>query len=271
MDTCPPSTTVDTDEHAIRQEEELEALESILDPSSVWSATDVRTGSRLVTVNIDVDLGELRLINLRRRQPVEPPQAWAAGYSSARKGDGRDWKAMGGPAEVQVAHKHGIQSLRKGRMDVEEETASSPHSGSSPGLWIRYPLPFQLRVKLPPRYPDAAPDIDIDCTWLPESRKRDALTVLQSFHQNVEAECLALCVDYLRYDLFQSDGAIEVEDRDGLLAERMRRHDRATATDSFKKESFRCEVCLEDRKGARCYRLETCRHVCVALALWYLA
>lgn len=45
------------------------------------------------------------------------------------------------------------------------------------------------------------------------------------------------------------------------LSERLESHDRLLRSTIFAKQSFKCGICLEDRKGIKCWRLEACDHV----------
>ena len=47
------------------------------------------------------------------------------------------------------------------------------------------------------------------------------------------------------------------------LSERLKAHDRERSSTAFGAESFSCGICLEDKKGTKCVRLEGCSHVCV--------
>lgn len=45
------------------------------------------------------------------------------------------------------------------------------------------------------------------------------------------------------------------------LQDQLATHDRLTRHSMFSAESFACGICLENKKGARCARLKSCRHV----------
>ena len=47
------------------------------------------------------------------------------------------------------------------------------------------------------------------------------------------------------------------------LSSRLVAHNRTLSSTAFKAENFSRGICLEDKKGARCVRLEGCSHVYV--------
>ena len=133
---------------------------------------------------------------------------------------------------------------------------------------LAYLPPLRLDIRLPSAYPAQAPPVVKSSTsppWLP-GRLQSALSTQAASLWDEYGRGMVLFA-YISSLQEQAEAAFGLDEL--MLPSSMHTdlvdYGRRMKKDLFDKETFDCEVCLEPKKGAVCYRMARCSHVfCVS-------
>ncbi|PWO00648.1 hypothetical protein FA09DRAFT_291331, partial [Tilletiopsis washingtonensis] len=139
-------------------------------------------------------------------------------------------------------------------------------------LQLAHLSPLTLTLALPPLYPLQAPPViaALSAPWLPAGSEAHAWLMASLLEQWQEAhsEILFTWADWLLQGLWEGaspfstpDGLCLEEKRGSGLVARLLAYDKIASKEEFEGERYGCGICLEERAGTKCVKLEGCGHV----------
>lgn len=134
--------------------------------------------------------------------------------------------------------------------------------------------PLRLRLSLPDGYPSTEPpqiELDTAASWLSATTLQRLVDEAPKLWEDYgRGQIIFAYIDFLQqeaekaFDLVtdSADGVLEISQN---LKIALLDYDMKMKRQKFNEETFDCGVCLEPRKGDKCYRMSKCGHVfCVA-------
>ena len=108
---------------------------------------------------------------------------------------------------------------------------------------VEYLPPIYVEFTLPPKYPDEAPKVTIDCPWLKDSEK--VVNALNAYWEQGQV-VLFLWHQFLAHELIENNDVLVVNDQ---VAELMQLEDKEI-----------CDICFEELNVDRFVALSECSH-----------
>ncbi|CAG8494145.1 20498_t:CDS:2 [Cetraspora pellucida] len=142
------------------------------------------------------------------------------------------------------------------------------NGGGDPPLKVRYLPPVKIIFSMPSDYPSQeALEFDLECLWmrwdwlrklerkLLQIWKEKKDVVLDHFAEFIQHEAL----DYLQlsFPLRLNDDYIG----GSMLKTIIHTYNQQAMNLDFVNDHFNCGICLEEKRGERCFQLRTCQHV----------
>ncbi|KAF0520820.1 RWD-domain-containing protein [Gigaspora margarita] len=139
---------------------------------------------------------------------------------------------------------------------------------SDPPLKVRYLPPVKIIFAMPSDYPNQKPlEFELECLWMRwdwlKKLERKLLqiweekkdVVLDHFAEFIQNEAL----DYLQitFPLRLNDDYIG----GSMLKTIIHTYNQQAMNQDFVNDHFTCGICLEEKRGERCFQLRTCQHV----------
>jgi hypothetical protein len=156
--------------------------------------------------------------------------------------------------------------------EVEPPVAGPSDPSRATTLQLAHLSPLTLTLALPPLYPLQAPPViaALSAPWLPAGSEAHAWLMASLLEQWQEAhsEILFTWADWLLQGLWEGaspfstpDGLCLEEKRGSGLVARLLAYDKIASKEEFEGERYGCGICLEERAGTKCVKLEGCGHV----------
>jgi E3 ubiquitin-protein ligase RNF14 len=136
-----------------------------------------------------------------------------------------------------------------------------PHDGD---YLVSHLPPICMSFELPESYPDETPPVvqlHTKLHWMPDSLARALIrTVATLWEEHGRSEMLYAYIAHVQEGAESAFGMKELLVTGDMLAA-LRKFDRIAKVEDFNKGTYECGVCLDVKKGSRCYRIEKCGHV----------
>ncbi|RIA92785.1 hypothetical protein C1645_723143 [Glomus cerebriforme] len=119
-------------------------------------------------------------------------------------------------------------------------------------LKVRHLPPVKLIFSMPSNYPiEESLQFELECCWMRwDWIRRLEKRLLKIWEEERDVVCLLQYISIEFYNIGQT-----------TLKTLMRTYDQQANNQDFVNDHFTCGICLEEKRGDKCYRLNLCQHV----------
>ncbi|CAG8536946.1 14435_t:CDS:2 [Dentiscutata erythropus] len=142
------------------------------------------------------------------------------------------------------------------------------NASSDPPLKVRYLPPVKIIFAMPNDYPNQkALKFELECLWMRWDWLRKLERKLLQIWEEKKEVVLDYFAEFIQYealDYLQITFPLRLNDDyigGSMLKTIIHTYNQQAMNQDFANDHFNCGICLEEKRGERCFQLRTCQHV----------